>query len=147
MQVKTLANRSELCARWRVRVTILGSGSEGNALLVESGTTALLVDAGLSYRKLVQRFCAIGRGVPERVSAVLVTHSHGDHAAHASTYASRFSCPVRTTDAAVRGMRLHPDTPVQSFGTRRAFHVGDISIRARTIPHDAPQVALRFETK
>ena len=130
-----------------MRVTILGSGREGNALLLESGTTSILVDAGLSYRKLVQRFEAIGREAPQDVSAVLVTHSHGDHAAHASTYATRLGCPVRATDPTMRSMRLRSSVRRETFAAGRFFRIGDISIRSRKIPHDAPQVALRFETK
>lgn len=127
-------------------MTILGSGSEGNALLVESGTTSVLVDAGLSHRKLVQRFAAVGRTPPD-VDAVLVTHSHGDHAAHAATYAHRFDCPLRATDATFRNLRLRPAVAREPFTTGREFRIGDITVRSRGIPHDAPQVALAFETR
>jgi phosphoribosyl 1,2-cyclic phosphodiesterase len=116
-------------------------------LLLESGVTSVLVDAGLSYRKLVQRFEAIGRELPEDLSAVLVTHGHGDHAAHASTYATRFRCPLRATEPTVRSMQLRPSVHVDVFAAGRSFRIGDISIRSRKIPHDAPQIALRFETK
>jgi len=130
-----------------VRVTILGSGSEGNALLLESGTTSVLVDAGLSYRKLVQRFDALGREVPEDIAAVLVTHSHGDHAAHASTYAKRLGCPLRATEATMGALRLRQSVAREPFAAGRTFSIGDISIRSHRVPHDAPQVALVFETK
>ncbi|MGB5193678.1 MAG: MBL fold metallo-hydrolase [Polyangiales bacterium] len=130
-----------------MRVTILGSGSEGNALLLESGATNLLVDAGLSYRKLVQRFQAIGREVPQNIAAVLVTHSHGDHAAHASTYATRMGCPVRATEATMGALRLRDSASREPFVVGRSFRIGDIAIRSCRIPHDAPQVALAFETK
>jgi phosphoribosyl 1,2-cyclic phosphodiesterase len=130
-----------------VRVTILGSGSEGNALLLESRTTTVLVDAGLSYRKLVQRFADIGRSAPKNVSTVIVTHSHGDHAAHASTYAARLGCPIRASEATVKSIRLRPDVEARTFTVGRRFAVGDITIHSRSIPHDAPQVALAFETK
>ena len=128
-------------------MTILGSGSEGNALLLESGATSVLVDAGLSYRKLVQRFDAIGREIPGDVAAVLVTHSHGDHAAHASTYATRLGCPVRATEATMAALRLRPSAPRETFAVGRSLRIGDISIRTHRVPHDAPQVALVFETK
>lgn len=128
-------------------MTILGSGSEGNALLLESGTTSVLVDAGLSYRKLVQRFDAIGREVPPDVSAVLVTHSHSDHAAHASTYATRLACPVRATDVTMGALRLRPAAAREAFAVGRALRIGDMTIHSRAIPHDAPQVALVFETE
>ncbi|MBW1875150.1 MAG: MBL fold metallo-hydrolase [Deltaproteobacteria bacterium] len=90
-------------------MTILGSGSEGNALLLESATTSILVDAGLSHRKLLQRFAAIGRDAPKNVAAVIVTHSHTDHAAHASTYATRLSCPVRASEAKATTVGLVTD--------------------------------------
>jgi phosphoribosyl 1,2-cyclic phosphodiesterase len=130
-----------------VRVTILGSGSEGNALLLEAGTTSLLVDAGLSYRKLVQRFEAIGRRIPPEITAVLVTHCHRDHGAHASTYATRLRCPVRAAAPTLSALTLAESTPRQPFAVGRPFRIGDIEIRSRKIPHDAHQVALVFETK
>ncbi len=130
-----------------MRVTILGSGSEGNALLLESRTTCVLVDAGISYRKLVQRFSAIGREAPKNVGALIVTHSHGDHAAHASTYATRLGCPVRASEATLPSVRLRPAVEAETFTVGRRFVVGDITIHSRSIPHDAPQVALIFETK
>ncbi len=130
-----------------MRVTILGSGSEGNALLLESRTTSILVDAGLSYRKLVQRFAMIGRDAPENVAAVLVTHSHGDHAAHASTYAARLGCPVRASEATMRSLRLRPKVEAETFSVGHRLVIGDVTIHSRALPHDAPQVALVFETK
>jgi phosphoribosyl 1,2-cyclic phosphodiesterase len=114
---------------------------------LESRTTTVLVDAGLSYRKLVQRFAAIGREPPREVSAILVTHSHADHAASASTYATRFDCPVRATEATLGAIRLRAKARREAFAAGRSFRIGDISIRSHELPHDAPQVALVFETK
>jgi phosphoribosyl 1,2-cyclic phosphodiesterase len=130
-----------------VRVTILGSGSEGNALLLESRTTTVLVDAGLSYRKLVQRLAALGREAPKNVAAVIVTHSHSDHAAHASTYSTRLGCPVRASEATMPSIRLRPAARAETFTAGRPFVLGEITIHTQSIPHDVPQVALRFETK
>lgn len=129
-----------------MRVTILGSGSEGNALLLESRTTSVLVDAGLSYRRLVQRFASLGREPPTDVGALLVTHSHGDHAAHASTVATRLKCPIRAADSTMRSIRLTPGLAAETFAVGRRFLVGDIAIRSLPIPHDVPQIALVFET-
>jgi len=130
-----------------VRVTILGSGSEGNALLLESGTTSVLVDAGLSHRKLVQRFEALGREPPTNVAAVIVTHSHSDHATNASTYATRLCCPVLAREETMTSIRLRPEARTQTFNAGKRFLVGDITVHSLSIPHDVPQVALRFETK
>lgn len=130
-----------------MRLTILGSGSEGNALLLESGTTSVLVDAGLSHRKLVQRFEVLGREPPTNVAAVIVTHSHSDHAANASTYATRLCCPVLAREETMRSIRLRREAQTQTFNAGKRFLVGDISVHSLSIPHDVPQVALKFETK
>lgn len=128
-----------------MRVTILGSGSEGNALLLESDTASIIVDAGLSHRKLIARLGSLGRAAPH-VSSVIITHGHTDHGAHASVYATRWGCPVRATDATLRSLRLRPSVEAQPFIAGRRFRVGDITVHSRAIPHDAPQVALMFET-
>ncbi|MDH3623123.1 MAG: MBL fold metallo-hydrolase [Myxococcales bacterium] len=128
-----------------MRVTILGSGSEGNALLLESDATSIVVDAGLSHRKLVARLATLGRGTPN-VSSVLITHGHTDHAAHASVYATRWGCPVRATAVTLKSLRLRSAVESHPFIVGRRFRVGDITVHSCAVPHDAPQVALVFET-
>lgn len=130
-----------------MQVTILGSGSEGNALFFESGTTSVLVDAGLSHRKLIQRFAAAGLEAPSDVSALIVTHGHGDHAAHASVCATRFGCPVHASEETMPSLRLRRSVRTETFSAGRGFRIGDITVRSVRLPHDAPQVALVFETK
>lgn len=130
-----------------MRVTILGSGSEGNALLLESDLGSVLVDAGLSFRKLTQRFAALGRSMPADIRAVIVTHSHGDHAAHASTYATRLGCPVKAAEQTLNAIRLRPAARSEAFTIGKPFVVAGIEIWSQSVPHDAPQVALRFETE
>ncbi|MCB2022788.1 MAG: MBL fold metallo-hydrolase, partial [Burkholderiaceae bacterium] len=63
-----------------IRFASLGSGSKGNALLVQSGQTRLLVDCGFGPRELARRLARLGV-VPEQLDAVLVTHEHSDHIA------------------------------------------------------------------
>lgn len=130
-----------------MRVTILGSGSEGNALLLESATTNVLVDAGLSHRRLLRRFAELGRTPPSQVSALIITHSHADHASHASVCATRFRCAVRGSEETLRSVRLQPSVQAEPFSVGRRFRVGDITIDSLSVPHDAPQAALTFETK
>ena len=144
-QVERLAKRSHLCSRSSVRVTILGSGSEGNALLLESSSTTVVVDAGLSHRRLVMRLEKLGRTLP-RISGLIITHIHADHAAHAAVYAKRWQCPVHAASATHRSLRLRSSIDARPFTVGRRFGIGDIRVHSRNIPHDAPQVALRFET-
>ncbi|MEM7135027.1 MAG: MBL fold metallo-hydrolase [Myxococcota bacterium] len=128
-----------------MQVTILGSGSEGNALLLESETTSVVVDAGISHRRLVARIRSLGRELP-RVSAIIVTHGHTDHAAHASVYASRFGCPIYATKPTQRALRVKSSTEVRTLTVGRRLRLGGITVVSRSVPHDAPQVALRLES-
>ena len=76
-----------------VRVVSLASGSSGNALLVQTGRTAVLVDAGLSARMLTSRLRQVGV-TPHMLSAVLLTHEHSDHASGAVAFATQHDLPL-----------------------------------------------------
>src|SRR5271154_2028532 len=65
-------------SRVGIRITILGSGSAGNCTLIETDTTRLLVDAGLSGRQIAQRLTLIGRQT-DQLSGIILTHEHSDH--------------------------------------------------------------------
>ena len=86
-----------------IRFTSLGSGSEGNALLIEAGSTRLLIDCGLPVRQALARIEA--RGVdPMGLDAILVTHEHGDHIGGVMALARKTGATVyltRGTHAAV----------------------------------------------
>ncbi|HEX6285650.1 MAG TPA: MBL fold metallo-hydrolase, partial [Pyrinomonadaceae bacterium] len=62
-----------------MKLTVLGSGSTGNAVLIVAGNTRVLVDAGLSAKEIVRRLALVGEDV-KQLDGVLVTHEHGDHA-------------------------------------------------------------------
>src|SRR5712691_12480931 len=81
-----------------MRVTSLGSGSSGNALLVEAGPrrrTKLLVDAGLNGRLLIDRLRRVGVS-PAQLQGVLVTHEHSDHIIGLPVLTKRYAIPVIT---------------------------------------------------
>jgi phosphoribosyl 1,2-cyclic phosphodiesterase len=80
-----------------MRMTVLASGSKGNATVVAAGRTRLLVDAGLSCRELMKRMAAVGED-PSALSAVLITHEHLDHVAGLSVLARRLNIPVFFTE-------------------------------------------------
>ena len=61
-----------------MRIVALGSGSSGNAILVDDGTTRILVDCGLGPRTIKTRLAVAGVR-PDQVSAIVVTHEHIDH--------------------------------------------------------------------
>ena len=76
-----------------MRLTVLGSGSRGNALLLEAGGDALLVDAGFSFRDLGRRLAAAGRD-PASIRAIALTHEHGDHARGAARASAAWRVPL-----------------------------------------------------
>jgi phosphoribosyl 1,2-cyclic phosphodiesterase len=79
-----------------MRVHVLGSGSEGNAILLETPHQRILVDAGFGVRELVRRMKSIDVA-PESVSALIVTHEHADHVRGAGAAARRYNWPVYAT--------------------------------------------------
>ncbi len=76
-----------------VRVVSLGSGSSGNALLVQAGQTTTLVDAGLTVRTLVSRLQQVGVA-PTAINAICLTHEHSDHASGAIAFARQFGAAL-----------------------------------------------------
>lgn len=82
-------------------MTVLASGSKGNATIISAGQTSILVDAGLSCRELMRRMALTGEA-PETLSAILVTHEHLDHVAGLSVLARRLKIPVFFTEATHR---------------------------------------------
>ncbi|HLN81759.1 MAG TPA: MBL fold metallo-hydrolase [Thermoanaerobaculia bacterium] len=130
-----------------MRVSVLASGSGGNACVVESSRTRVLVDAGLSSKEIEKRLHA--RGVePETIAAIFLTHEHGDHSIGALTYAARFGCPIFATagTAAALGLEGNLFSPFVRMESCREGRVGDIGFRPLATPHDSNEsVAYAFE--
>lgn len=138
-----------------MKLTVLGSGSTGNAVLIVAGDTRVLVDAGLSAREIARRLALVGEDV-QRLDAVLVTHEHGDHAGGLRVLLRAVSCPVyisaKTHDAYVserfsasgnvnnaesqKRVRALQDR-VEQIESSRDFRIGEIDFHPFTIPHDA----------
>jgi len=78
-------------------MTVLASGSKGNATVIAAGNTRILVDAGLSCRELLKRMAAVGEE-PEQLNAILITHEHLDHVAGLAVLARRLKVPVFFTE-------------------------------------------------
>jgi phosphoribosyl 1,2-cyclic phosphodiesterase len=112
----------------------LGSGSRGNALLVESGNTLLLIDCGLSRRELEARMHRVGRD-PSDIAAVLVTHEHADHVQGLGPLRKRHDVPIWMTHGTA--MALGFDGAYEPVRYGAAFAVGDLTIDPFPVPHDA----------
>jgi phosphoribosyl 1,2-cyclic phosphodiesterase len=122
-----------------VRFCSLGSGSTGNAWLVESGSTRLLVDCGVAPRRLVARMQAAGIE-PESVSALLVTHEHEDHVGTVLPFLRRCEAKVYATWGTARASGAYLDLPAGRLAELAAdepLAIGDIGVRPVPVPHDA----------
>lgn len=120
-----------------MRFASLGSGSRGNALLVESATTRVLIDAGFGPREISRRLERLGVAADE-VDAVLVTHEHSDHIGGVSASARRFGWKVLLTHgtlAASRGADACMSATV--IDSHAAVSVGDLCVQPFPVPHDA----------
>jgi phosphoribosyl 1,2-cyclic phosphodiesterase len=126
-----------------MRVYVLGSGSSGNALLVEAKGTRVLVEAGIGPRIAVARLAELGVTLePGSLDAIVATHEHGDHFGHAAQLAAAFEAPLYI-HAGIHA----PASPlkIERYPTGRAFTIGALSVSAAQVPHDAMQVALRLD--
>ena len=76
-----------------MKFAVLGSGSQGNSVYIESGRTGLLIDNGFSGKELANRLAQIGRSI-DNISAVCITHEHNDHVAGVGVISRRVKVPV-----------------------------------------------------
>jgi phosphoribosyl 1,2-cyclic phosphodiesterase len=121
-----------------MRFASLGSGSEGNGLVVEAGDTRVLVDCGFRVRDTVARLWRLGLA-PESITAVLVTHEHADHASGVAAFARRYRVPVWLTFGTLEmlGERFLRIERIRGFDSHDAFAIGLIEVRPFPVPHDA----------
>lgn len=120
-----------------MRFATLGSGSRGNATLIESGSTRLLVDNGFSLRELGARLGPLGVE-PESLEAIVLTHEHGDHSRGVVALANRYGITVWTTPGTWRALGT-PEVPrLRLFsGHGGAVLLGKIRVLPYPVPHDA----------
>ena len=119
-----------------MRFASLGSGSRGNALLVEAGDTRILIDAGFGPREMTRRLQRLGLA-GEDIDAVLVTHEHSDHIGGVFSCARRFDWAVMLTHGTLAACRAaSAETRTTLIGSHEAFSVGDISAQPFPVPHD-----------
>lgn len=119
-----------------MRFASLGSGSRGNAALVEAGGTCVMVDCGFSMREACRRLAVLGR-VPADLTAILVTHEHGDHVDGVLPLARRFGIPVWMTAGTARAVGVGSDDPVRVIASGAQVELAGIEVEAVAVPHDA----------
>jgi phosphoribosyl 1,2-cyclic phosphodiesterase len=121
-----------------MRFASLGSGSEGNGLVVEAGDTRILIDCGFRLRDTAARLWRLGLA-PESITAVLVTHEHADHASGVAAFARRYRIPVWLTFGTLDmlGERFLRVPVICGFDSHDTFAIGMLEVRPFPVPHDA----------
>lgn len=121
-----------------MKVTVLGSGSRGNSVLVESGDVRLLVDAGFSGRDMERRLAAVEVD-PGSVSTLFVTHDHSDHTRGMGIVARRWGIPLYLTEPTRRACAklLDGSETVRSYGSTEPVEIGGLEIAPFLTVHDA----------
>ena len=118
----------------------LYSGSSGNSLFVETKDTKLLVDAGVSCKKIENALNDISVD-PSSIDGILITHEHSDHVQGLGTLARKFDLPVfvnqETLDAMPKQKDKIPEKNIKTFKVSDKFEIGDLLINPFSIPHDA----------
>jgi phosphoribosyl 1,2-cyclic phosphodiesterase len=121
-----------------LRFRVLGSGSAGNATLVEGGGARVLLDAGLGPRQLAERLHSAGVD-PAEIDAVFVSHEHGDHARGAAAFSARYGVPL----AGTRGTFVAAGFAEAKLAAYETIAAGDsrsfgrMLVKALAVPHDA----------
>ncbi len=119
-----------------LRFASLGSGSRGNATLVESGGTCVMVDCGFSCAETTRRLARLGK-TPGDIDAILVTHEHSDHIGGVAGFARRHKTPVWMT-AGTSVMHNATDLPsLDWFDGHTPFTIGALQVTPFPVPHDA----------
>lgn len=125
-----------------MRFACLGSGSEGNALVVEAGGTRVLLDCGFGLRETASRLARLGLA-PDDLDAVLVTHEHSDHVGGVPRLAAKFGLPVwvsHGTHAFLANLDQLP-SDCHLFDSHSPFAIGGLLIQPFPVPHDAREPA------
>jgi phosphoribosyl 1,2-cyclic phosphodiesterase len=124
-----------------VRFASLGSGSEGNGLVVEAGRSRLLLDCGFSPRETTRRLARIGLA-PDDLAGIIVTHEHSDHVGGVFPFARSAGLPVWITHGTLAAMReadsaAGKSVDITTIHGEAGFTVGDLRVLPFTVPHDA----------
>src|SRR2546423_10038476 len=128
-----------------VRICVLGSGSSGNCLWVDAGSTRALFDAGLPLRETARRCKSAGLDVRD-LTDVFLTHEHADHAGAAGVLARKLRVRVHATRGTFRALR-DPPAPELRHTVRDGVVVslGPLTVTPIAVPHDAHEpVIYRF---
>ena len=123
-----------------MKMAVLASGSSGNSIYLATDNTALLIDAGLSGKEIERRMKSIELN-PEDISAILVTHEHGDHIKGAGVLSRRYNIPIYASAGTWKASKKKLGKIGKGFERtiEDSWQLGDFDITSFPIPHDAAE--------
>jgi phosphoribosyl 1,2-cyclic phosphodiesterase len=120
-----------------LRFALLGSGSQGNALVIETASERVLVDCGFPAREIEQRLNDLGIAA-DSLSAILATHEHTDHVRGLGAMARRFDLPVWMTPGTFHGANYGKLPSLHSIDCHSGWlSIGDLAVAPYPVPHDS----------
>jgi phosphoribosyl 1,2-cyclic phosphodiesterase len=121
-----------------MRICTLASGSSGNCTYVESTSTKVLIDAGISAKRVRQSLAQLGVSLSQ-IDAILISHEHTDHVNQASMIAIGAECPIYTTERTFAGFwnLLSGHEKIRHFQIGHNFCIKDVCIHPFRVFHDA----------
>jgi phosphoribosyl 1,2-cyclic phosphodiesterase len=119
-----------------MRFAYLGSGSKGNAALISSGRTTVMVDCGLPLAEAELRLRRLGLELSQ-LDGIVVTHEHSDHIGGITRLVQRQRMPVWLTQGSLKGWPDAPGKSIELISPHQAFAIGDLWVEPFPVPHDA----------
>lgn len=116
----------------------LGSGSRGNSTLIEADGTTLLVDCGFSMRETERRLLRLSREM-QQVTAILVTHEHGDHVRGVASLAKKYEIPIWSSRGTAKAAKLEDLEYWNCIDIHQQFEINSIQVQPVPVPHDAKE--------
>jgi len=120
-----------------MEISSLASGSSGNCFYIENDGKAVLIDAGISTKQIVERLSLIKKN-PEKIKGIFITHEHSDHIRGAALFSRKFNVPIFATRKTVKNCYLNHDkeriTFIRNYGT---VDLCGMQIEAFSKPHNA----------
>jgi phosphoribosyl 1,2-cyclic phosphodiesterase len=123
-----------------MRFASLGSGSRGNATLIEANGTCLMVDCGFSVRETERRLRRLDKR-PEDIDAIVVTHEHADHIGGVARFAARHDIVVRATAGTLAAIWKRDSIRAEPFSAHEGFVLDGLEVTPIPVPHDAREPA------
>jgi len=120
----------------------LGSGSSGNATIIQTERSLIMLDCGFSCKAAVSRLERLNVN-PEKVDAIVVTHEHNDHLSGVGTFSRKFNVPVWMNYGTYRARDIGNLHSLNLFNSHKSFIINDLKLKPFIVPHDSRE-AVQF---